>query len=216
MPGQFRQYVPCNGLHEGRNGLMDGARIQDAYAGEFHTFKPDKKLYWLPHLGTISLEIELQDRTVNAEVPPLEAAVIEHFSAKGAGSFFVRSLEIAKVMVLVDTWDVTALAAEIKLDKAVVLKALMTWVDLGVLKEEDVTRYKLLEVAEDGPAGAKPVPRQGTQIICRGTTGCLTRWAVVIEDVSPILTVQQEQAEQMKVYWKVRNTAVSVRVVQDG
>ncbi|KAM5531321.1 hypothetical protein V8D89_015036 [Ganoderma adspersum] len=146
MPGQFKD-------------------IQDAYAGEFHTFKPDKKLYWLPHLGTISLEIELQDRTVNAEVPPIEAAVIELFSTK-------------------DTWDVAELAAEIKVDRAAVLKALMTWVDLGVLKEEDTTRYKLLEVAEDGPAGTKAVTRQ------------------VIEDVPPILSVQQQQAEQMKVYWK--------------
>ena len=63
---------------------MYALRIQDAYAREFHLFKPDKKLHWLPHLGTISLEIELQDRTVNAEVPPLEAAVIELFSTKGA------------------------------------------------------------------------------------------------------------------------------------
>ena len=60
------------------------SRIQDAYAKEFHLFKPDKKLHWLPHLGTISLDIELQDRTVSAEVPPLEAAIIEHFSTRGA------------------------------------------------------------------------------------------------------------------------------------
>ena len=61
-------------------------RTQDAYAKEFHTFKPDKKLYWLPHLGTVSLEIELQDRTVNANVPPFEAAIIELFSEKGSSA----------------------------------------------------------------------------------------------------------------------------------
>lgn len=118
-------------------------------------------MYWLPHLGTISLEIELQDRTVNAEVPPIEAAVIELFSTKGIGSSLVKCTETGKLTVSIDTWGVAALAAEIKVDKAAVLKALMTWVDLGVLKEEDTTRYKLLEVAEDGPAGTKAATRQG-------------------------------------------------------
>ncbi|RPD62311.1 hypothetical protein L226DRAFT_532671 [Lentinus tigrinus ALCF2SS1-7] len=146
MPGQFKE-------------------IQDAYAKEFHQFKPDKKLHWLPHLGTISLDIELQDRTVSAEVPPLEAAIIEHFSTK-------------------DTWGVADLATEMKIERAAALKAIMTWVDLGVLKEEDSGMYKLLEVAEAASSSSKPVARP------------------VIEDLPSVLTVQQQQAEQMKVFWK--------------
>ena len=58
-------------------------RIQDEYDKEFHLFKPDKKLRWLPLLGTIHLELELEDRTVPADVPPLEAAFIELFSERG-------------------------------------------------------------------------------------------------------------------------------------
>lgn len=46
-------------------------------------FKPDKKLHWLPQLGTITLELELQDRTIEAEVTPLEAAVIGLFDGEG-------------------------------------------------------------------------------------------------------------------------------------
>ena len=38
----------------------------------------------------------------------------------------------------------------------------------------------------------------------------LTTSAVVIEDVPAVLTVQQQQAEQMKVYWKVRARDLSV------
>lgn len=53
--------------------------IQEQYAKQFTTFKPDKKLRWLPHLGTVSMEVKLEDRTVSAEVTPLEAAVLEHF-----------------------------------------------------------------------------------------------------------------------------------------
>ena len=56
--------------------------MQSEYAHEFTVFKPDKKLKWLPHLGTVQLEIELEDRTLEVDVPPLEAAFIELFSEK--------------------------------------------------------------------------------------------------------------------------------------
>jgi len=51
--------------------------MQSEYAHEFTVFKPDKKLKWLPHLGTVQLEIELEDRTLKVDVPPLEAAFIQ-------------------------------------------------------------------------------------------------------------------------------------------
>jgi len=59
-------------------------RVQDLYENGFTEFKPDKKLHWLPQLGTIMLELELQDRTIKAEVTPLEAAVIGLFEENGA------------------------------------------------------------------------------------------------------------------------------------
>ena len=68
---------------------MELKRLQEQYAKEFSTFKPDKRLRWLPHLGTVHLELQLEDRTVKADVPPLEAAFIELFSEK---SSFLASL----------------------------------------------------------------------------------------------------------------------------
>jgi len=58
--------------------------VLDLYENGFTEFKPDKKLHWLPQLGTIILELELRDRTIEAEVTPLEAAVIGHFEENGA------------------------------------------------------------------------------------------------------------------------------------
>lgn len=58
-------------------------KVQEAYSKEFTIFKPDKKLKWLPQLGTVSLELLLEDRTLEVEVPPLEAAIIELFSQQG-------------------------------------------------------------------------------------------------------------------------------------
>jgi hypothetical protein len=54
---------------------------------------------------------------------------------------------------LLDTWDVKELLGTLgtSVDRAAVLKALGTWVDLGVLKESgDEGMYVLLEEAEKG------------------------------------------------------------------
>ncbi|KAH9169016.1 ubiquitin-protein ligase [Lactarius sanguifluus] len=157
MPGQ---------LHE----------IQEAYAREFMTFKPDKKLRWLSHLGSIRLEIELQDRTVSADVPPLEAAFIELFSEQ-------------------DVWTLNDLIEGVgTVERSAALKALLAWVDRGVLREEtedvDVQRFRLLErVPDDADAGPVGITTAGSR-------------TALAEEEPGLLTVQQQQAEQMKVYWK--------------
>ena len=68
-------------------------------------------------------------------------------------------------------------------EKPAALKALLTWVDLGVLAEEGA-QFRLLETAEEpsGPAVARAV--------------------TVSEEESQVTSVQQQQAAQMQVYWK--------------
>ncbi|KAK7019730.1 hypothetical protein VNI00_017969 [Paramarasmius palmivorus] len=140
MPGQFQT-------------------LQEQYAKEFTTFKPDKSCHWIPHLGTVHLELQLEDRTVEADVPPLEAAFIELFSDKSV-------------------WTVDELIAGVgSVDRAAAIKALLTWVNKGVLKEDGEDTFKLLEIAEE------PTPGRET-----------TRAAAV--------SAQQQQAEKMKVHWK--------------
>jgi hypothetical protein len=82
MPGQFQEYVLFTPPSSPQLTKL-AKRLQDLYAQEFTIFKPDKKLKWLPHLGTVRLELQLDDRTVEADVLPLEAAFIELFSKKG-------------------------------------------------------------------------------------------------------------------------------------
>ncbi|KAK0499999.1 hypothetical protein EDD18DRAFT_1147982 [Armillaria luteobubalina] len=140
MPGQFQTY-------------------QEQYAKEFSTFKPDKRLRWLPHLGAVHLELLLEDRTLEVDVPPLEAAFIELFSEN-------------------NVWSMDELMTRVgPISKGAALKALLTWVDKGVLKEEGDGSFKLLEVAET----VQPVDP--------------SRLAVVEEQVPTV-------PEQMRVYWK--------------
>jgi len=69
-------------------------------------------------------------------------------------------------------------------DRTSVIRALSTWIELGVLKEGDNDEYMLLEVAEEGlqPSTSRHAP-------------------IAVEEAPSALTIQQQQAEQMKVFW---------------
>jgi len=153
MPGQFQQ-------------------LQTDYAHEFTVFKPDKKLKWLPHLGTVQLELQLEDRVVDVDVPPLEAAFIELFSEKSV-------------------WTLEDLISSIgSIDRGAAIKALSTWVDYGVLREDPENTFILLEKAE-GDDGHEHGPPREARVL-----------ASTVPEYLPVAAMQQQQAEQMRVYWK--------------
>lgn len=136
--------------------------MQDGYARGFTNFKPDKKLQWLSHLGTAQLEIELEDRTVSAEVPPLEAALIELFSDQGR-CFCNGWLTLAVHITQPAVWLFDDLVkATGSLNRGVVIKGLATWVDLGVLKEDPENTFVLLEHEEQtSSANLRDQPQRG-------------------------------------------------------
>ena len=81
-------------------------------------------------------------------------------------------------------------------------KALSKWVSLGVIKEEEGGEFVLLEVQEEG--GVKPsTSRQGAFIACSLLNQLVYKRPAVVEEAPSVMTVEQQQAEQMKVYWRV-------------
>lgn len=142
--------------------------LQEQYAKEFSVFKPDKVLRWLPHLGRVHLQLELEDRTLEADVPPLEAAFIELFSEK-------------------DVWTVDELVLRSgSINRNAAVKALGTWVDMHILKEDSEGVFRLLSVAESPTPGSRPQAPKPAEA----------------GELPPVMSVQQQQAEQMKMYWK--------------
>ncbi|KAG6879047.1 hypothetical protein C0992_005592, partial [Termitomyces sp. T32_za158] len=84
---------------------------------------------------------QLDDRVIEADVPPLEAAFIELFSEK-------------------TIWTVDELIEGVgSVDRSAALNALLTWVDRGVLKEDTEGTFRLLEVAEEPFAGPSRLAR---------------------------------------------------------
>lgn len=72
------------------------------------------------------------------------------------------------------------------------LKALLAWVDRGILKEDEGDIFRLLEHAETSTAQRSIIHRP------------------IIEDEPTATVAQQQQAAQMQVYWKVRLIGATV------
>jgi hypothetical protein len=99
-------------------------------------------------------------------------------------------------LILSEVWTVNDLIERVgPIERPVALKALLAWVDRGVLREEndeaDMQCFRLLESA---PTDVGSVP------VGMATAGSRV---VLTEEQPTVLTVQQQQADQMKVYWKV-------------
>ncbi|RZF40821.1 hypothetical protein LSTR_LSTR003331 [Laodelphax striatellus] len=64
------------------------------YTKSFETLKGNRTLNWKPHLGSVNLDIELKDRTINLTVSPIHAAIIWHFQTKNQWTIEELSLEL--------------------------------------------------------------------------------------------------------------------------
>jgi hypothetical protein len=58
-------------------------RLVKAFEQTYTAQKVDRRLRWLPPLGNVEIDVELQDRTLSLEVTPLQASVIELFGTSG-------------------------------------------------------------------------------------------------------------------------------------
>ncbi|CAE6519784.1 unnamed protein product [Rhizoctonia solani] len=127
MPGQFQQ-------------------MQEAFEQEYTEHKAGKKLRWMNNLGTVSLDLEFEDRAVSADATPLEAAVVELFSEQ-------------------DTWSIDSLSSKLGInDLAPIRAALMFWTSNGVLKPLEDGQYQLLERMDDSGPARKPILNLQTSI----------------------------------------------------
>lgn len=183
--------------------------LQDEYAREFTKFKPDKKLQWLSHLGTVQLDIELEDRTVSTEVLPLEAALIELFSERGGYCRRLSNLSSSYYIPAVWQFDDLVKAAG-SLNRGVVIKGLATWVDLGVLKEDPENTFVLLEREEQALSSSnlRDHPHRGEFQLPMVIQ--VSRNVVTLEtEDEPVKmsAAQQQHAEQMRVHWRVSRTS---------
>lgn len=102
-------------------------QAMEAYTHRYEKLKAMRTLSWKPHLGSVTLDVELEDRTLsNLTVSPIHAAIILHFQEK-------------------NSWALEELSVKLGAPKELVHRKLALWQQHGVLREEAGGRYYVVE-----------------------------------------------------------------------
>jgi len=93
----------------------------------------------MDHLGSIELDVHLDDRTISIETSPIQAAVVYAFQERG-------TMTIGEVVGVLEAGVASA------------RRAVMFWVLHGVLKEIAPDTFCVLEQAETSPQNQSSPP----------------------------------------------------------
>jgi hypothetical protein len=132
--------------------------IRQEYESAYARMKPDKKLRWLPQLGSVTVELELRDRTLKTETTPLQAAIVELFGERGNIDTLLVHPTSDEFTCLnpgeKDTWTTEELAKTLEMgDELLARNALYFWTNQGVVKESKPDVWILLEEADETGQG---------------------------------------------------------------
>uniref|UniRef100_A0A8C9ERC1 Anaphase-promoting complex subunit 2 n=1 Tax=Pavo cristatus TaxID=9049 RepID=A0A8C9ERC1_PAVCR len=98
----------------------------EAYSKKYEKLKAMRTLNWKYHLGLVSLDVELADRTLSLSVSPVHAAIILHFQTKS-------------------TWTLAELSEVLKVPVTSLKRKMTLWLQQGVLREEPPGTFTVIE-----------------------------------------------------------------------
>lgn len=55
----------------------------DRFTRSYEAHKGNRTLNWRPVIGSVEIEVETKDKTLNLNVPPVQAVIIHQFQAQG-------------------------------------------------------------------------------------------------------------------------------------
>ena len=109
---------------------------QLAFESSFEKYKSSRNLTWVPSLGSVDIELELEDRTVRESVLPYQASVIYAFQQDDHNDS-------------TGTRKVSKLAEKLSMLPALVRSACIFWLSKRVLEETAPETYTVLETISD-------------------------------------------------------------------
>ncbi|OCK84903.1 hypothetical protein K432DRAFT_400755 [Lepidopterella palustris CBS 459.81] len=119
--------------------------MQRAYEARFERVKGMRKLRWLPALGRVKVELQLDDRTVEADVQTWQASVVYAFQPQPGEEWVGRGKGKGKASGEGITRNVAQLVLMLEMDELLVRNALGFWVGQSVLKETGTDTFTVLE-----------------------------------------------------------------------
>ena len=153
--------------------------LQDRYSKGFEILKQSRKLTWLHALGQVTVNIDLDDRTVTEEVQTWQASVIYAFQ----GPEIIGPTPVVRTVI--------ELVENLTMSEPLVRNALTFWVGKLVLEEVDSDTYRVLETLSGFEVG-----RDGT------TQAAIAAAAEAVTSAAATAVRTEEVAqERMEVYW---------------
>lgn len=122
------------------------AQVQKKYEAGFEQLKSSRKLNWLDHLGSATVKLDFDDRSIDLECKTYEAAVIYEFHDDGNGT--VASGPVQRSFN--ELWE------KLMMDEDLLESALKFWVAQRVLRDVGNKTYVVLETL-DSETGNKDV-----------------------------------------------------------
>lgn len=156
------------------------AEVQAQYEAGFERLKTSRKLTWLDHIGSATVQLNLQDRSIELECKTYEAAVIYAFQSDDG------SQAGPKQHTLAELWQ------KLMIDEDLLDSALRFWISKSVLKDAGNQTYVVLERVQDGE----------TATDARGDAASVAGG----EDAGPLSSrrtrIDPKEQERRRVYWQ--------------
>ncbi|MBN3272417.1 ANC2 protein, partial [Polyodon spathula] len=104
--------------------------VMESFTKRYEKLKAMRTLSWKPHLGSVTLDLELGDRTLsNLSVSPVHAAIIMHFQDRSS-------------------WTLEELGEALEMPASVLRRRMTLWQQQGVLREEPAGTFVVVEKAQ--------------------------------------------------------------------
>lgn len=154
--------------------------LQDRYSKGFEILKQSRKLTWLHALGQVTVDIDLDDRTVTEEVQTWQASIIYAFQNPESSAPTPMAKTVQELM------------QNLEMDESLVRNALTFWVGKLVLEESASDTYRVLETLSDSEVG-----RDGT-----AQAAIAAAAEAVTSAAAPAVRTEEVAQERMEVYWQ--------------
>lgn len=141
------------------------------YTKAFEALKGNRTLNWKPHLGTVNIEIEIGDKTLDLNVSPMQATIIMHFQEK-------------------PEWYLDDLSQVMKVPATVLRRKMTYWQSLGLMSVTNSDKYILIEQDDSNARIQSTPPSKKSQEMIYGE-----------EEESPMASALDQREDELQVFW---------------
>lgn len=148
-------------------------------------------MVWKPHLGSANIDIEIGDKKINLNVPPMQAAIIYQFQIKEEWSADQLSQEIKVPASTIRRFFAYIISYSFSLFVYLIClhcRRITYWISQGIIRETNQDTFKLVE--------------EGPMRRMSGASGSIEAGHDLDDESESVTRTSRDQrAEELQVFW---------------